>query len=47
MAEYIDGHVAMIMETHSDDAAMVFMFTETKDLKFTIGMSSIKFANLD
>ncbi len=37
----------MIMETLTDDAAMVFMFTEVKDFKFTIGQANIKFANLD
>lgn len=37
IAEYVEGNVSMIMETHTDDSAMVFMFTENKDFKLTIG----------
>lgn len=37
----------MAMETISDDAACIFMFTKGSNLQYTIGVSNIRFQNLD
>ena len=47
VAEYIEGSVAMAMETIAEDAAVVFMFTKGRDIQYTIGVSNVRFTNLD
>lgn len=47
LAEAIDGFVAMAMETESDEEACIFLFTQTNNLQYTIGVNKIRFQNLD
>jgi hypothetical protein len=43
VAENVEANVCMAMETVSDDAACVFLFTKGTNLKYTIGVSNVKF----
>ena len=47
VADLTDSAVAMAMEVVSDDSAVVFLFTKARDLQYTVGVSSVKFDNLD
>ena len=47
IADYIDGQVAIAMETVSDTAAVVFLFTKARDIYYTIGVQNVKFEVLD
>lgn len=46
IADAIEGSVAMAMETVSDSASIVFLFTKGRDVAYTIGTNA-KFENQD
>ena len=46
IADYVEGSVAMAMETITDSAAVTFLFTKGRDVAYTIG-TNVKFENQD